>query len=358
MLIRLRVEGFRNIEQAELNCAPGLNLIVGANASGKTSLLEAIYFLSRARSFRSQNPQVLIQHQKERLRVVATLQGAEGVPLTMGVERTPKQLTARIGGRDVTTLAELARALPVLLLNPISHRLLEGGPVLRRRFLDWGLFHQDEGFLSHWQRFNAALRHRNAALRGNAPDRSLLPWEREMASAAIELDRRRSAFCQALAEALQPLLGETLGLTIPELEYRRGWPLEADLAGVLAQGREQDRRRGHTRFGPQRADVAFKVDRWSALERFSRGQQKLFVIALVIAQAELYRRHRGRACTLLIDDLPAELDRHHRQRVMTFLAASSHQLFITAIESDALTALPWQSRAQFVITAGKLSKMV
>ncbi|HRE53262.1 MAG TPA: DNA replication/repair protein RecF [Candidatus Competibacter sp.] len=356
----LDIAGFRNLRQASLSCASGLNLLIGPNASGKTSVLEALYFLGRGRSFRTGQPRELIQTGAGSFRVVAVVNdGGRRVPV--GVERDPRELTARIGGAPTRSLADLARRVPVLLLNPDSHRLLEDGPQWRRRFMDWGLFHAEPAFLEAWRRYGAALRHRNAALRARFPDRAVDAWDGELSAASAVLDRLREAFCTALGSVLTPLAGSTLHGVAPRVDYRRGWPLEPserDFAGWLRAGRDQDRQQGHTRLGPHRADFSIRVDGRPLAEALSRGQQKLLVIALVLAQAELYRRHAGDACILLIDDLPAELDPDNRARVMRALAALESQLFVTAIEPGLLDAGAWSEARTFHLTHGELAKVV
>ena len=351
-VISLDIAGFRNLRQARIDCSPGLNLLIGPNASGKTSMLEALYFLGRGRSFRARQPQELIQAGAEAFRVVAIMSSSNGQRIPVGMERTARELTARIGGVPTRSLAELARQTPVLLLNPDSHRLLEDGPQQRRRFMDWGLFHAEPGFLDAWRRYGAALRHRNAALRSGAANRAVNAWDGELAAAAVILDRLRETFCGALGGALERLAGETLDAGGVQVDYRRGWPLEPlerGFAEWLRIGRDQDRHLGHTRIGPHRADFAIRIAGRPPAEALSRGQQKLLIIALVLAQAELYRRHVGDACILLIDDLPAELDSANRVRVMQTLSALDTQLFVTAIEPGLLDAAAWRKAQVFYL---------
>jgi DNA replication and repair protein RecF len=347
-VVSVDIAGFRNLREVRIDCSPGLNLFIGPNASGKTSLLEALYFLGRGRSFRTRQPRELIQTGAAAFRVVAIMSSSDDRRIPVGIERTARELTARIGGVPTRSLAELARQTPVLLLNPDSHRLLEDGPQQRRRFMDWGLFHAEPGFFDAWRRYGAALRHRNAALRSGAVHRVVGAWDGELATAAVILDRLRETFCEALGGVLERLAGETLGAGGVQVDYRRGWPLEPPERGFaewLRNGRDQDRQQGHTRIGPHRADFAIRIAGRPPAEALSRGQQKLLVIALVLAQAELYRRHVGDACILLIDDLPAELDPDNRVRVMRALAALDTQLFVTAIEPGLLDiAAGWDMR--------------
>ena len=357
----LDIVAFRNLRRISLSCAPGLNLLVGPNASGKTSLLEALYFLGRGRSFRTRQPRELIQIDAPAFRVAAVMNGADGRRVPVGVERGPRDLVARIGGAPTRSLAQLARQVPVLLLDPDSHRLLEDGPQQRRRFMDWGLFHAEPGFLDAWRRYGAALRHRNAALRSGSADRVVDAWDGELAAAAAILDRLRETFCEALGSVLEPLMEAILGQVAVRVDYRRGWPLEPsgrDCAGWPRAGRDQDRQQGHTRSGPHRADFGVRVAGRLPAEGLSRGQQKLLVIALVLAQAELYRRHAGDACILLIDDLPAELDAGNRARVMRALAALDSQLFVTAIEPGLLDAATWREAQTFRLMGGAVDEVV
>jgi DNA replication and repair protein RecF len=359
-VISLDIARFRNLRQVRLDCcSPSLNLLIGPNASGKTSLLEALYFLGRGRSFRTRQPRDLIQTGATALRVVAVMSNSdEGQRIPVGMERTARELTARIGGVPTRSLAELARQTPVLLLNPDSHRLLEDGPQQRRRFMDWGLFHTEPGFLDAWRRYGTALRHRNAALRSGAAHRAVNAWDGELAAAATLLDRLRETFCEALGGVLERFAGETLGQAGVQVDYRRGWPLEPPERGFvewLRIGRDQDRQQGHTRMGPHRADFTIRIAGRPPAEALSRGQQKLLVIALVLAQAELYQRHVGNACILLIDDLPAELDADNRVRVMHTLAALNAQLFVTAIESGLLNIAAWRDARAFQISQGEVS---
>jgi len=354
----LEIAGFRNLERVGLRCAPGLNLLIGPNASGKTSLLEAVYFLGRGRSFRARQARELIQTGAAGFRVVAVTVDGQGRQVPVGVERDARELTARVGGAPTRSLADLARQTPVLLLNPDSHRLLEDGPKQRRRFMDWGLFHAEPGFLDAWRRYDVALRHRNAALRTQAADRVVDAWDGELSTAAARLDQLRGAFCEALGAVLRPLSGSTLGSDGVQVDYRRGWPLEPperDFASWLRGGRAQDRQQGHTRLGPHRADFVVRVADRPSAEALSRGQQKLLVIALVLAQAELYRRQVGDACILLIDDLPAELDPDNRARVTQALAELDTQLFVTAIEPGLLDAASWGEARIFQLARGEIT---
>jgi len=356
----LEVDNFRNFSHFALQFAPHLNLISGANASGKTSLLEALYFLGRARSFRTRRAQELIRTEQNAFRIVATVETTDGHRVPVGIQRSNREFVARIDGEPVHSLAQLALQIPALLLNPNSHRLLEDGPRQRRRFMDWGLFHGDPAFWSAWKRYGVALRNRNAALRSQAAERVMNAWDEEWVVAAEVLNRLRKGFCETLRGALKPLVNETLGDVALRLEYRPGWPQnrKQNLTQIIRHQREQDRRYGYTSVGPHRADLNIALADRPVAECLSRGQQKLLVIALVLAQAQLYRDRHNNPCLLLIDDLPAELDHNHRARVMNCLSGIEAQLFITAIEPSALDITAWPDARIFKIEQGNLTQVV
>jgi DNA replication and repair protein RecF len=357
----LEIGNFRNLRKAVLQCSPKLNIIVGGNASGKTSLLEALYFLGRVRSFRTRRIGELIHYDETAFQIVATVSNCkDGRFFPVGIRRSIQELNARVDGMPVRSLAELATQVPVLLLNPGSHRLLEGGPQQRRRFMDWGLFHTTDVFIGLWRRYKSVLRNRNAALRQGFSNRMMEAWDHELVSASVALDEHRKTFCEALEGALKPFLASTLGTDSLQIIYHRGWPLgqDQDLLQLLQDGLDQDRRYGHTRLGAHRADFQIKLSGRPAPEYLSRGQQKLLVIALILAQADLFQKQRCKPCTLLIDDLPAELDVVHRNQVMKCLATLDSQLFITAIEADMLNTAEWADTCRFEICGGEVRKMV
>jgi len=147
----IQVEQFRCLSKVELELDPHFNLFVGPNASGKTSLLEALFFLGRGRSFRSRRLETLIQ-QGERSFLVVGKCAEDGTTTTLGVRGNRAGTEIRIGGRPAQSAAELAEHFPPQVIDPEIHKLLEEGPGRRRRFLDWGVFHVEHAFLPTWQR--------------------------------------------------------------------------------------------------------------------------------------------------------------------------------------------------------------
>ncbi len=329
-LDRLTLEGVRNLAPVTLSPAPGLNWLVGENGAGKTSVLEAIYLLGRGRSFRSARPAAVIQHDLDQLRVV----GRCGDGTVLGIERSGDQWRGRIAGRECQRISEFAAALPLVLFEPDSHRLIDGGPDRRRQYLDWQLFHVEPQYLKFWQRYARLLRQRNAALKSQASTAVLDALDAPMVSAADALDVLRRRQVDSVTDTTRELL-ELLKVRLPgalAVSYRRGFPADMTLAEALRLQRDSDRERGFTQRGPHRADLALKVNDQPAAQELSRGQQKLLALALLLAQLALLDLHAARRPILLLDDPVSELDQRHLATVLDWLGQQSFQTWITATE--------------------------
>jgi DNA replication and repair protein RecF len=347
----LRIAGFRCFEQAELEPAPGINLVTGNNASGKTSLLEAIFLLGRGRSFRAPRREAMIREGAASLTSVGRL----GDGRVLGVEVTKGGWSARAAGDPITHLSQLAGLLPVQLFDPEVHRLVQEGPGERRRYLDWATFHVKPEFLDAWRAYQRALRQRNAALKARQPDASIQAWERSLAESGRLLDQYRAETVEALAvpvsEAARRLLGATL-----RMEYRPGHPSGTDLADALASHRERDRRAGMTQVGPHRADVALLIDDQKARGWVSRGQQKLLAAAMVLGQARLLAPLWGDRGVLLVDDPVAELDQQRCRLLLEMIVELPFQVFLTALDATALPGLGEARR--FHVEQGQIALVV
>jgi DNA replication and repair protein RecF len=343
MLIeQLSFKGLRNLAAVELTPSPGVNLIVGDNGSGKTSLLEGLHILGLGRSFRTRQLKHAIAHDASAMTLFARLAGDPPLPLGIRRARDASELEMRLAGERVTRLARLTEALPLQLVNPEAFRLLEGPPAGRREFLDWGVFHVKHDFFEAWRRARRALKHRNALLRRDRMDvASLMAWEQELARWGERVDTLRRDWMAAFLPVFEETLASLLELTDLRLRYSRGWDRQRSLGEVLAQGRATDHQMGFTQQGPQRADLRIRLGRYPAVEVLSRGQLKLVVSALKLAQGRLLEQMTGRRCLYLVDDLPAELDARHRRVFCRLLESMRCQAFITSVDHDALVG-HWQ----------------
>ena len=359
-LTHLDIYRIRNIGQATLSGLQRFNLITGANGSGKTSILEAIYLLGLGRSFRSTNVRPVITRGEDNCVVSGQITLEDGSERRLGIQRDSRGgVTAKADGACLEAVAQLAQTLPLQLIDPESFGLLSGGPKARRRFMDWGVFHVEHGFLVHWQRLQKALRQRNSVLRhGRMTDRELAPWTRELVAAATVVDESRRRYLDVFLPVFEELLAKLFPGHGVKVSYYPGWDNTFEYAEVLDRGLERDSAEGYTHQGPQRADLRLRAGSGAASDILSRGQQKMLVCTLKIAQGLLLARAVDRHCVYLVDDLPAELDQDHREAVIKALDEVGAQVIFTAVEEGSIRPLlgPFEKEVtMFHVEHGQLS---
>lgn len=329
-LKRLGIENLRAFSRVELIPSPRFNLLVGANGAGKTSVLEAIHTLSTGRSFRSGARDALIRRGEPAFRVFAEVHDeARQQDSRLGLERSAKAWTARLDGEPVSALSELFVRLAVLCFEPASHQLIGGGAEQRRRFVDWALFHVEQDFLSIWRRYQRALKQRNALLRAGLPN-ECDPWDAELATSGHLITEQRRAWLAQLEPALRAASQRFLPeLGAAHLHFSAGWNEKSTLRDALASGRSRDAALGYSAIGPHRADWALSFEYAPQREMLSRGQEKLAVLACLLAQGERFATRTGGWPILLFDDLASELDAEHLQRTLAWLESIPAQVWIT-----------------------------
>ena len=331
----LSFQGVRNLESTDISLADRVNLFFGDNGAGKTSILEAVHLLAMTRSFRMSRTRTVISHDVDELLVSAEL--AVGGKLV--VRRTAKgQVQSRWRGEAFASLSDLVHLLPLQLIHSDSFLLLEGGPGDRRQFLDWGVFHENQQFHNEWQRLQKSLKNRNSLLRSGRIVRSeFAVWEREFLSAAEHIDAARKHYLAGFVPCFHEILAQLIELPELRIHYYRGWDKDKPLADVLQHQALRDQKLGYTQSGPQRADMRIKVGKVSAADELSRGQQKLVICALKIAQSLYLQRQAKQPTLFLVDDLSSELDYHHIEKLGTLLEGLDGQVLMTCVDPKPLT---------------------
>ena len=355
----LNISGVRNLVAPEFYPSSRINIVSGKNGSGKTSILEAIHFLSTTRSFRTHEIRhLLTQGQDAALVFSRILDAHHQHDLPLGVEkRLSGDVRVRYDGRSLNS-AELASLIPVQVLYSGTFELLDGSPAIRRQYLDWGGFHANSQFITLWRGFRRALKQRNSLLKYGKIDRlQMQVWDREFIAFGEQLTVHRRAYLDRLIPEFNRILGILLQDISIELKFFSGWDSKRSLEEVLADQVDRELQQGFTLAGPQRADLRFRCGGINAADRLSRGQKKLVVSALRLAQGHVYRQHSTRECIYLVDDLPSELDEPHARLFCNFLEQSNDQCFITCVEPDSLTKFwsPETNLALFNLDAGRLS---
>lgn len=354
-LTRLLIKDFRNIEQADLTLAPGFNFLVGANGSGKTSVLEAIYTLGHGRAFRSLQAGRVIRHDEAAFVLHGRIDGSEreiSVGLTKNRAGDSK---VRIDGSDGHKVAELAQLLPMQLITPEGFTLLNGGPKYRRAYVDWGCFHNTPGFFTAWSNMRRLLKQRNAALRQVTRYSQIRPWDQELVPLAEQISQWRAEYSNAISAEITATCGQFL----PEFElafaFQRGWDKESHYGELLERNFERDRALTYTASGPHKADFRIRADGTPVEDLLSRGQLKLLMCALRLAQGEFLTRQSGRRCLYLIDDFASELDESRRRLLAERLKATQAQVFVSAIGADHVIDMTDEKGKMFRVEQGKIA---
>ena len=333
-LTRLRVRDLRCLAEVELEPHPRLNFVSGHNGAGKSSLLEAIHLLAYGRSFRGRVRDGLIRTGASALEVFVEWSEQARPARRAGLRHAGAQWEARLDGEPVDLLGTLSAALAVLTFEPGSHALIDGSSEVRRRFLDWGLFHVEPTFLPQWRRHARALKQRNALLKQGGQADQLQAWEVELAEAGEQITLARRRYVAELEGDLAAMASRlSVDLGPLALEFACGWrDQELPLADALLLARERDRAVGFTTVGAHRANWRLRSALWPAAEAPSRGQAKLCALACLLAQGRHFQRTRGEAPIFLLDDFAAELDQRHQQRLLEVLHDDGWQVLLTGTE--------------------------
>jgi len=353
-LTSLELTHFRNLQSAQIEPDKGLNLIVGNNGAGKTSLLESIFYLSYGRSFRSSQIKHLITYEQDYFRLICNL---DDNTTRIGLERNLKDLTIRVNHQPVNSITELSTLLPVLVLHPDSHQLISAGPENRRQFMDWGVFHVEHQFIVSWKKYKKALNQRNASLRMHQSDKLCALWNIELIEHAQIIENYRLSYLNDINKLVEQLSIDLFPDQCISLTYKRGWPSDISFHDYLIESLYKDKEKGFTQSGPHRADIKITVDGMPAQTSVSRGQQKKLVCLLKIAQLTLFSKLSERRCVLLFDDLPAELDDDNQNKIMSILSELDIQLFISAINVDQISCQYWDKHKVFHVEHGVISEI-
>ena len=357
---QLSIQRLRNLLQVDLHFDDGINLLYGLNASGKTSVLEAVHMLGLGRSFRSLKLASVIAQGHADCLLFAKVKNPQGVTDSLGmIRRLDGDHGVRLNGENLSSVAELASLLPIQLIDPNSARLIEAGPSVRRQYLDWGVYHHNGSFFGLWKQVQRLLKQRNSALKcGTMRADVRASFDPALAEVAEQLNRLREGYLKLLEPVFFELLSGLVDLPDLKVGFYSGWSANRNYADILEETLDRDLQLGYTQRGPQRADLKLTLNGVNAAERLSRGQQKLVVVALKLAQGKLLSKAEGRKCVFLVDDLAAELDWSHRREICQQLVNLDTQVFVTSVGPNELTDC-WPEEAKvkmFHVKQGQVSQ--
>ncbi|WP_201547544.1 DNA replication/repair protein RecF [Psychrobacter sp. Pi2-1] len=400
MIERLQISHLRNLTQISVEPA-ACNIIIGANGSGKTSLLEAIFLLSRGKSFRHHQPKRYIQHHQNNTTVHAKLSDSR----TLAIQKQADATTIlRLNQNTVYNQSILTEQLPTLLIDPSTMDMLEQGSASRRQLLDWLVFHMKQGFHPQWMAYQRLLKQRNSLLKSTrhltqVQLAELKSWDKGLSNHAALIHHYRE---QVFTE-WQPYFAKSIVQLLPSyaeqlsLSYNAGYDTSVALDVQLNERLEQDLQLGYTRIGNHRADIhvhwcsnepisdqttdartAASVHsvqtklptlKEQAANVLSRGEKKLLITALRLSQLPLLLNDEERSNSLnddlssratpvvLLDDITAELDDRAIEILLSTLAQLPCQVFMTSLTDDILPLVNelWSQPKTFHVKQGEVS---
>lgn len=428
---RLLINNFRNIESLDLEPCEGFNFICGANGSGKTSVLEAIYYLSLARSFRTNTYQYLIKQGSSGFNLFAKVQeqslkanqniasnnlmldsqeasieepeqyfsqpswipnsnffnsevssdsslnsSISPFSTSIGLSRSKgSDFVVKINSMPLYRLIDLLEHTCIQLIHPQGVELITNDAEGRRSFVDWGVYYSDLDFKSLWLKYRKILKQRNALLRresyklggnkANVPhevdirtnleNAELTMWDDTLVALSEQITEKRLHYLKELQVVLSDLIRQFLPDFKLKFELNYGWDKSSDLRSILARNLEKERVLGYTMYGCHRADLKIKNNTVAAGATLSRGQLKMLVYAMRLAQGMLLKQQTARSCIYLIDDLNSELDSNSQSVLLNTLVQCKHQVFISNIQQDLLIPKERSDYKVFSLDRGSLA---
>ncbi|MBL0711398.1 MAG: DNA replication/repair protein RecF [Colwellia sp.] len=333
---RLTTQYFRNLNSTSIDFHSTLNFFVGDNGSGKSSLLEALFFLGHGKSFRTNKTDALVCYEQNNF--VVSIKNDKGCQLGLSRDINTGLTSIKIDGERYARLSELAKNIAIQIVTPESFKLFFGGPKERRRFTDLGMFHVKHNFSTQWRNFSRVHKQRNACIRNNADNTTLAYWTSLSCEHCILVAGERKLYITDLITELKIWLSILLPAISDRVsvQYLQGWPQKKILPEVLFANKEREAHFGYSLYGAHKFDVKFLLDKQAIETQLSRGQQKLFLLALTFAQTKLIAKVKRVKPILLIDDVGAELDFNSRTALSLAIDSLSCQVIITAIEENVL----------------------
>lgn len=331
----LLLRNFRRYEESFFQFQPNLNTIVGPNAFGKTTILEAIQYLMSGRSFRTHQASDLIRYDQNFFYIEANFI-KQGIEQTLKISYDGNERKIIYNSTLCHSSASLLGLLQGVVVTPDSASLVKGSPDLRRHFLDLQLAQVDPLYVHHLTRFTRAMRQRNILLK-RKDFSTIESWEHEMAGSSAYVTMQRNQVIIDLERLVNPLHALLTSDTQPlSLEYKSSGGLQKkDLQSLKdhyiqqwSKNRFREKELGFTLTGPHRDDVIIKIGNREASLFASEGQQRSCVMALRLAEWQRLHQVSSEMPLMLVDDVGVSLDKTRKQKLMTFLKELG-QVFLT-----------------------------
>lgn len=352
---QLKASHFRNFQNFCIELHPKLNLLVGGNAQGKTSILESLYVLSRTKSFRTNTDKLMIQHGFVESITSATV-SEFNTEVTWSCSLHGKK-SGFINQQKLANASQLIGKIPTVAFCSFDMNIVRGEPTDRRKFLDLEIAQAKPAYYNAFTQYKTILAQRNALLKlireGQASADQLSLWNEQLAEYGQKVREMRREFIDELAPSIslehQKLSSEQEQLQI-ELSNQ-----EPDLLEALLRARQADIRAGFTSVGPHRDDLLITIEGHNLREYGSQGQQRTAVLAIKLALLTYWREQLNTVPVLLLDDIMSDLDSNRRTGVLE-RATEMGQVLITLTDHDSTPWLSSRDCKKFVVSNGTVQE--
>ena len=351
----LSLRNFRNLKEVDLEFVEGINVFVGLNGSGKTSLLEALNVISTGRSFRTSATKKIVSYEEDSFVLFTTLARNKGGQRSqldisanseyrLGIEKgRDGSSDVKLNGQKSKSISAITKLLPIQILAPDVENVLTGDRETKRSFMDWGVFHVEHSFFNVWKESKQIIKIRNSVLRGfkqgeaRADYKLIEPWDIQISELEKELNSKRCSYIEAYNESLEEIADLYFEAAPPfklSLDYRPGWNREAydSYKECLAENFQSDTELGYTKLGPHRSYVEVFLDGGITRDTLSRGQEREIIFLLKLAQSTHLKKSSEKTVLFLIDDIQAELDSKKIEFILSVLKKLDSQILITCLE--------------------------
>lgn len=341
VLKELRARSFRNIKEESVRFSPGVNLLFGNNAEGKTNLLEAVYYFARGKSFRGASDRELCSFGSDFFEIEAQF-CAEGREQKLSYLYSQKEKIKKRNGAPVDRAQDMIGHLRAVLFHPEHLLLVKGSPQLRRDFLNIAISQIDPSYIRFYTEYKKLLEERNSLLKFQqrgmyTPREEMEVYSLRLAASAARIHRLRSEYISLLAPTAETMMKDISGgrelLFISYLTEVKGEDEEdirRQYEALFLSDISREVSAGYTLFGPHHDDIEIHLSGHAAREYASQGQQRSITLAMKVAEGEVCRRLAGEYPIFLFDDVLSELDEVRRRFLLSSLG--ERQILITACD--------------------------
>lgn len=355
---KLAITQFRNLNNQYIELNKQLNVFVASNAQGKTSLIEAVYYLGHNRSFKTKALKELIQLDHQQFQLAAQVDDYR-----LKLEKSKQKTTINLDQNRLKNSSELSKLLPIQIITPDKGFVVNGTPKNKRSYLDWGVFHLKPDCLSDFKKYQKTLKNINFLL-AQQKQQELDYWFLEIAQLSSKINQARQDYIEQLKQTNSAELLKSLSQSFDlidtfDYQFKSGWPKEVDAFNVdsiyqyLLKSKAFLMKAKYLNYGPHKASLDFLLN--DQQECFlSRGEQKTLSIVFWLTQVSLLVKNNTYP-VVLIDDISSELDQSKIQTILNYLQQLKVQVLMTDIGINTLTIDP-ENTSIFKIEKGVITQ--